>query len=199
MGGKNRCTGGLGVLLLLCIAATQLLLLAQGRWREAIPLHLCSLSAIAALCAAAGARGAVLDFLWYLGMPGALLALLFPAPAVSRWQGLFDLAYLGTHMLIVLIPLALIRAGARPRSARTAQMMLALQGIALAAFGVNGALGTDYLFLSAPPAGTPLEAVFALGYPAYLFFLEGMMLLLCLVQSALAGALGRLADRRERG
>ena len=29
-------------------------------------------------------RQATLDFLWYLGIPGAALALVFPAPAVSR-------------------------------------------------------------------------------------------------------------------
>ena len=62
-----------------------------------------------------------------------------------------------------------------------------MQGFALGAYAVNLLLGTDYLFLMAPPAGTPLEAVFGAGYPAYLAFLFAMMLALCLIMDALAG------------
>ena len=59
--------------------------------------------------------------------------------------------------------------------------------IAAVAGTVNRRLGTDFLFLAAPPAGTPLEAVFEAGYPAYLAFLFAMMLALCLIMDALAG------------
>ena len=67
--------------------------------------------------------------------------------------------------------------------------MAALQGIALAAFAANHLLGTDFLFLSAPPAGTPLEAVFALGRGIYLLSLELLMLALCCLMDALCARL----------
>lgn len=181
---RKRLTGA-AALLGVSMLTTEGMLLWQGRWQEAIPLHLCSVSAILAFFAALGARGHALDFLWYLGLPGALLALIFPAPAISSYQALFDAAYMVTHAMIVIIPLFLMHRGAWPRPERTRYMMLALQGLAFAAFAVNHALGTDFLFLSSPPAGTPLEAVYRLGAPLYYLALEGMMLALCLAQSRL--------------
>ena len=175
--------------LLASMAATALLLALEGRWEEAIPLHLCSLSALCAAALALRPRQGMLDFLWYLGMPGAALALAFPAPAVSRHQALLTGSYLLTHALILLIPAFLMAAGMRPAPGRAAVLFLLLQGIALAACAVNRELGTDFLFLSAPPAGTPLEAVYAWGYPYYLIGLETMMLLLCMGMDALARCL----------
>ena len=179
----------LGGILLTSLCITLGLLIVQGRWREAIPLHLCSLSALAALALSRGPRAPLLDFLWYLGMPGALLALLFPAPAISRWQTLLNLSYFVTHALILLLPACAIRMGEHPRTGRTPAMMAALQGIALAAFAANHLLGTDFLFLSAPPAGTPLEAVFTLGRGIYLLSLELLMLALCCLMDALCARL----------
>ena len=190
----NRAIKAMGLLLAASMAVTEGLLVWQGRWTQAIPLHLCSLSAMAAFAAAMGlGKDGVIEFLWYLGAPGALLALVFPAPAASRCQVLFTASSVLTHALIVLIALALLRVGRRPRPGRAARMMMKLQGIALVSFIVNGALGTNFLFLAAPPAGTPLEIVYAWGAPAYILTLEGMMLLLCLFQ----GRLLRLAERSE--
>jgi len=182
----KRLIHAMGFLLFLSMGCTEVLLLLQGRWREAVPLHLCSISALCALAAAWGAKKpGIIDFLWYLGLPGALLALLFPAPAQSACQQLFNGSYVITHSLIVLILLSVMRSGQLPRPGRTDRMMLALQGIGLAAFFVNEVLNTNFLFLGGPPAGTPLEAVFAWGYPLYLLTLEAMMLALCTFQSVL--------------
>ena len=183
----------MGAALVLSLAATMAMMAAQGRAREAIPLHLCGLSALAAAAVAFGARGFALDFLWYVGLPGALMALIFPAPAISRWQMALNLSYAATHALIVLIPLAVVARGARPGRDGAPLTLIALQAAGLAAFFVNRALGTDFMFLCAPPAGTPLEAVFAWGYLPYLCTLEGMMLVCCL----LMGALLRAGERAQ--
>ncbi len=185
--GRERAVcGALGLLLSASLGVTLTLLVLEGRWREAIPLHLCSVSACVSIVLAGARRPSPLDFLWYLGMPGAALALLFPAPAVSRWQLLLNVSYAVTHALILVIPCARMAFGMRPRSGKTPAMMGALCALALLAGAVNRALGTDFLFLMAPPAGTPLEAVFALGRPVYLFALFLMMLSLCLLMDALA-------------
>ena len=165
---------------------TVFLLMLQGRWQEAIPLHLCSLAALAAVILALRPRVYLLDFLWYLGMPGAALALLFPAPAVSRFQTLMTGSYVTTHALILLIPAYLMVLGMRPGTYASGRMLLTLNAVALCAALVNGALGTDFLFLSAPAAGTPLEAVYQLGMPAYLCCLELLMAALCLMMERLA-------------
>lgn len=185
----QRGMRALGAVLALSMAVTVALVALEGRASEALPLHLCSLSAVAALCLALGARGLALDFLWYLGIPGALLALAFPAPALSRWQTLLNLSYVITHALIVLIPCAAMARGDFPRTGRAAQMMILLQGFALLAFAVNRRLNTDFMFLMAPPAGTPLERVFGWGYLPYLLSLEGIMLATALLMGALLGGL----------
>ena len=183
----KKLAGALGALLCVSLGATLALLVLEGRWREAIPLHLCSLSALSAIWLAFFPRQALLDFLWYLGMPGAALALLFPAPAVSRLQALLDAAYVVTHALILVIPAVRMARGMRPQRGRSLAMMGALLVIAVVAGAVNRRLGTDFLFLAAPPAGTPLEAVFDAGYAIYLAFLFSMMLALGRIMDALAG------------
>ena len=188
----------MGAALVLSLAATMAMMAAQGRAREAIPLHLCGLSALAAAAVAFGARGFALDFLWYVGLPGALLALIFPAPAISRWQTALKLSYAATAAPVVLTPLAVVARGARPGRDGAPLTLIALQAAGLAAFFVNRALGTDFMFLCAPPAGTPLEAVFAWGYLPYLCALEGLMLACCLLMSALL-RVGERARRAVRG
>lgn len=177
----------LGVLLGASLGVTLTLLLLEGRWQEAIPLHLCSLSALAAIWLAFSPRQPLLNFLWYLGMPGAALALVFPAPAVSGLQALLDASYIVTHALILVIPSLCMARGMRPQRGKSRAMMGTLLVIAAVAGAVNRRLGTDFLFLAAPPAGTPLETVFAAGYAAYLTFLFAMMMTLCLIMDALAG------------
>lgn len=175
------------------MAVTEGLLLIQGRWQEAIPLHLCSVSAIAAAGLACASKQFLLDFLWYLGMPGALLALLFPAPASSICQPLLNSSYLMTHALILAIPLFKMAYGMRPQPGKTPQMMLSLIVLSGIAAGVNGILKTDFLFLSSPPAGTPLEVIFQFGYPLYIFVLFALMLLCCMGMDTLAKGLLRKA------
>ena len=182
---------GMALTLAVSMGTTAVLLALEGRWREAIPLHLCSVSALCAVALALRPRQATLYFLWYLGMPGAALALVFPAPAVSRWQGLMSAAYGITHAMILIIPGMLMARGMRPRRGRTPAMLLALHALALPAWGINRLLGTDFLFLMAPPAGTPLEAVFGWGYAPYLLALEAMMIALCMLMETLLGTAGQ--------
>lgn len=189
---KNRRMPLCFAALLTSVAITEALLGLEGRWAEALPLHLCGVAAVAAISVTLGARGAALDFLWYLGMPGALLALAFPAPAPSVRQALLNASYVTTHAMILLVPLRAMRAGDWPRRGRATPMLLALQGLALAAFGVNRRLGTDFLFLMSPPPGTPLERLFALGRGAYLLSLEALMAAVCLAMQGLLELAHRL-------
>ena len=171
----------MGGMILCSMACTTVMLAVQGRIREAIPLHLCSVSALAAAMLAFVPVPGIVDFLWLLGMPGAVLALVFPAPAVSRWQTLFTACYVLTHALIVLIGLSALAMREWPRAGRVPQMLTALQALAVTAFFANRALGTDFLFLAAPPGGTPLEWIYRADYGLYIAFLQGMMALLALL------------------
>lgn len=185
----SRLLACLGGMLSASLLLTLLLLVMEGRWREAIPLHLCSLAALAAIALSWRKNCGLLDFLWYLGMPGAALALVFPAPAVSRWQTLLNLSYFVTHALIVIIPLLRIFGGLLPRPGKTAKMFAVLGAAALASFAVNRMLGTNFLFLMAPPSPSPLEALYARSLVLYRFSLALMMAVCCRGMDKLASAL----------
>lgn len=177
---------GMASVLTVSMGTTLVLLFVQGRWKDVIPLHLCSLSAVAAMILAMQPRSYLLDFLWYLGMPGAMLALLFPAPASSCTQWLMTTSYVVTHGMILLIPTYMMFLGMRPSVHASGKMMFVLNAAALCAAGVNRLLGTNFLFLSAPVIGTPLETVYAIGTPVYFCALEFMMAALCLLMERLA-------------
>lgn len=179
----------LGLVMTASLAVTEGILLLEGRWQEAIPLHLCSISAIAALALAWGAGKWTLNFLWYLGMPGALLALLFPAPAVSRYQLLLNITYTVTHALILLIPACALASGMRVRRGQNMIMLLAIHLLAAAAYAANLYFGTDFMFLMAPPLGTPLCVPYRLGYGWYLLSLEVLVLALLWITGRLMPAL----------
>ena len=68
----------MGVMILCSMAGTTLMLALQGRIREAVPLHLCSVSALAAAALAFSPAPFVVDFLWLLGMPGRFWRSCFP-------------------------------------------------------------------------------------------------------------------------
>ena len=91
--------------------------------------------------------------------------------------------------MILVMPMCLMAAGRCVRQGRALPLFFLMQDLALAAYAVNLRLGTDYLFLMAPPAGTPLEIAYALGRPAYLLALEGVLACMLLVTGRLMPAL----------
>ena len=68
----------MGVMILCSMAGTTLMLALQGRIREAVPLHLCSVSALAAAVLAFMPVQPIVDYLWLLGMPGRFWRSCFP-------------------------------------------------------------------------------------------------------------------------
>ena len=170
----RRFMHGCGVVLAASLCVTETLILMDYGWREALPLHLCGMGALMALAVAFGMDGFALDFLWYLCLPGAAAALIFPAPVLSRYQMLLNASYTATHALIIAIALLAPLAGRMPSRRKGAQMLAALAVIALPVYAVNVLLGTDYLFLIRPPADTPLEWVSGRGYGVYLFCLSAI-------------------------
>ena len=186
---STRTIRGAALTLLVCsMGVTSTLVLLDGmNWVQTLlPLPLCS--ACALLCVAFYARPTqgVFEFLFYVGMPGAALALCFPAVAVSRWQEAMDACFFLTHALVVFAPVLHIAAGGRPAPAHALRMYGVLAVYAAGVFGINLALGTNYLFLMAAPAGTPLVPLWQLGRGAYYAALALLALGVVLAQKAWA-------------
>lgn len=174
----------MGVLLLLSMLVTTALLVVQGRWQEAIPLHLCSVSALLAAVLSFKKSPAILDFLWYLGMPGAVLALIFPAPASSVMQPLFTAGYVVTHALIAAIPLTAFAMGEEPRQGNCADAADGAAGPCADGVFCQPCARNEFFVFSRAAAGYAADAGLGAGLPAYILLLQGMMLGLCLLMSA---------------
>ena len=110
---------GLGGIVLGAMAAQETILLLAGQltWATGLPLHLCSLMGLTVLPALVTRRETLLSALLYAGVPGAALALLFPAVADTPWPGLTRFFFLLMHAGIVLSPLLPMAAATDGRAA----------------------------------------------------------------------------------
>lgn len=186
----RRTAWGLGCVILLAMAAQEVILLLAGQltWATALPLHLCSLMGVTALPALLSRRDTLLHALFYAGLPGALLALAFPAVAQTPWPGWTAFFFHLMHAGLVCAPLLPWLTGWRPRPEGALQAWLFLLGAGAMAMAVNALTGGNYLFLSGPVAGTPLMALARWGRPVY-------RLLLALLAAALLAGEGLIVRR----
>lgn len=136
--------------------------------RGSLPLHLCTLSVY--LCFIYALRPSPLlgQFLYAFTMPGAAFALVFPDWADYPLWHFVSLSSFGLHILLVLCPLLAFASGhIRPRLRLLPGCIALMLGLAVPVLAVNRLLGTNYMFLSWPPSGTPLELFAFLGRPGY--------------------------------
>ncbi len=142
-----------------------------------LPLHLCGFSALLCvwLCFCWTPTGYY--FLLLLSLPGALLALCFPAVAACSHPLAMRIAFLRLHAIIVAVGVFFWKQG-KPLPADPRRVFLAGNGLMLFAALVNHLTGANYLFLRAAPSGTPLAWFIRPGYAAYAASLELLCMLL---------------------
>ena len=142
----------------------------------ALPLHLCGLFGVLSIPMLWRAP----DFLWealcFLASPAAFCTLFFPAVIASSHPVLMKFAFSQLHVLITLVPLFLWRTG-KPLPADPKRTLLLGNGYLLFIALFNRAFHTNYLFLRAVPASTPLALFFSRGAAWYVCALE----LLCML------------------
>ena len=124
-----------------------------------LPLHLCSMAMFICLYFAwHPSSGGAGQLLWGLCFSGGVAALLFPdwtdMPLI-HFQSLHSFVY---HAMLVQMSLIAVLSGmARPRLRELWKTMVFLALTAAVVYPVNRALGTNYMFLSRPVPGTPLD------------------------------------------
>lgn len=161
--------------------------------RTLLPLHLCSLSAFIALGALVTQSRACEAFLWYLGLPGAAAALIFPAVEPSRWYLSMYTSFFLTHALIVFVPLLAAADGRLPQRKDAGPVFLVGNLMLLVVYGVDRLIDANYMFLRWAPAGTPLVFFERLGRPAYFALIEAGAVIIVLFMRAAIKPLGRRA------
>lgn len=187
----------LGGVILLSMGMQEAIMFRAGllTWATALPLHLCSLMGLTVLPALLTRRDLLLHALLFAGLPGALLALIFPAIAETPWPRITAFFFRTMHTGIVLAPLLAISSGWEPRPRGALQAGVFLLGAGLTAMTVNGLTGGNYLFLAAPIAGTPLMWLSRWGTGVYRLLLA---LLAMLALSAGAGLLFLFSSARRK-
>lgn len=140
--------------------------------RTLLPLHLCSLSAFITLYALATGNTACYHFCWYLGMPGAALALLFPAVEPSSWPNIMVTSFMLTHALVAFAPMLWIVQGQHPDSDAAGRVLLLGNVFLVLVYILDKLLHANYMFLLWAPAGTPLAWMERTGRVGYFAFIE---------------------------
>lgn len=183
----RRTAWAMGLLVAVSMLVQELLLLHSGllTWATGLPLHLCSLLGTLTLPMLLTSHPFLRSAALLLGMPGALLALIFPAIQPTSWPRLTALAFHTLHTGLFCAPLLPLAAGWRPRptDALLAGLFLLLAGTA--AMLVNPLTGGNYLFLAGPIAGTPLARLAQWGVWPYRVLLALLASLLLTAEALL--------------
>ena len=177
---RHAVAAGLAVSML----TQEALLWADGmlNLQTGLPLHLCGLAGVLSIPLLYRARGGVVHgLIAYLAAPAAAAVLFFPAVMQCSHPILMGLAFFRLHVLVALVPFLLWRMQ-KPLPVNPRGTLVLGNGYLLAVEGVNALLHTNYLFLRAAPAGTPLDWLMSRGKAVYVAALEitAMTLFACL-------------------
>ncbi len=144
------------------------------RWY--LPLHVCSITVFAVAAALIFRWQTAYEIAYFWGLAGATNAVVTP-PLVADYPAYRFFQYFIAHGGIVAGALfATWGLGMRPTSKSVIRVFVLLNLLAIVAFGVNWALGSNYMFLSRPPV-TQSPFFFA-PWPWYIPILDGVALVL---------------------
>lgn len=164
------------------VQETLLLRVGLLTWRSGLPLHLCSLMGLLSLPMLVSRSSLLWHLSLFLGLPGALLALVFPAVVDTPWPHWTALAFAAMHGCVALSPLLPLCLGARPRPIGALWAFGALVMMACAALVANALTGGNYLFLN----GAPIPWMNQWGLAAWRALLAGLATLVLLAEGLLA-------------
>ena len=149
-----------------------------------LPLHLCSIN-IFLIALHAWRRPKLLDtFLYFVCLPAACAALLFPTWAPLPPLNFMVFHSFTVHFLLALYPLALtLRGDMDPQPRAFPRCFALLAAMAVPIWFFNRAFGTNFMFLMRAGEGNPLKLFerfgsHLLGYPVLLAAVFAVMYLL---------------------
>ena len=122
-----------------------------------LPLHLCSINIILIAIHAWKPSRLLSGYLYTVGIPGAMAALLFPSWTSLPLGNFMHLHSFTVHILLAIYPIVLTAAGElRPEVKRLPQYLGLLIGMAIPIYGINLLLDTNFMFLMSADEGNPL-------------------------------------------
>lgn len=141
-----------------------------------LPLHLCGLSIFLCFFDSIKSKLILREFLFCLGLPGALFAILFPNWLIYPALNFASINSFIVHGLLMAYPVVIMVGGEFvPDYKRLPKCFLILINIAVPIYFFNKMFNTNFLFINTPSDGSPLVALEAwLGNPGYIL---GMVIL----------------------
>ena len=122
-----------------------------------LPFHLCGISVLLITFDTIKPTKIVRYFLYYLGIPGALLALLFPNWTVLPCFNFFNIHSFTIHIMLTLYPVVLVAGGEfLPDIKAMFKCILLLICLAIPIYFINLLCDTNFMFLMEPETGNPL-------------------------------------------
>lgn len=134
------------------------MLLIGGRYTpDYLPLHLCSINIFVIAYHAFRPSKLVSGYLYTVGIPGAMAALLFPSWTSLPLMNFMHLHSFTVHILLALYPITLAACGElNPQVKKIPGYLLLLVGMAVPIYFVNLWLNTNFMFLMSADPGNPL-------------------------------------------
>ena len=156
--GRSRWKKTVAVLLLVDELFKVVMLVAGGRYTpDYLPLHLCSINIFLITFHAWKPNKTIGGYLYMVGIPGAMAALLFPTWTSLPFGNFMHIHSFTVHILLALYPIVLAVAGElQPRAKNIPKYLLLLVCMAVPIYLINLLLNTNFMFLMYAEPGNPL-------------------------------------------
>ncbi len=157
--GQRRMLVILGIYIVFQEMLKNLVLIFKGEFSWGyLPFHLCGISILFIGFNTFKQTQIVRNFLYYFGLPGAALALLFPNWTKEPFFNFFHLHSFIIHILLIMYPLILVTSGQVDTNLKSAfKSLILLICFAIPVYGLNILWHTNFMFLMQPDKGNPLE------------------------------------------
>lgn len=122
-----------------------------------LPLHLCSINIILIAIHAIKPSRTLGQYLYTIGIPATLMALLFPTWTKLPMLNFMHIHSFTVHILLALYPIMITFGGdVRPRAKDIPKCLAILIGLAIPVYFLNLVFDTNFMFLMEAEKGNPL-------------------------------------------
>ncbi|GIP16528.1 hypothetical protein J40TS1_21700 [Paenibacillus montaniterrae] len=158
-----------------------------------LPIHLCGFAIVLLMLHVYRPTALINEILFSLTLPGALIALIFPGWTAEPVMGFIHIHSFIYHGIITVYPLLLLASGElRPNWRQLWKVAIFLALIIPFVYSFNAYSGTNYMFLNAPIANSPLMLIYeTFGANGYIAGLVMVAVVVWLLQYSLYGLLAK--------
>ena len=162
-----------------------------------LPFHLCGINVLLIGFDLIKETKAVLNFLYYFCIPGALLALFFPNWTVLPCMNFSHIHSFTIHALLVIYPLLLVSSGEVKIEVKAMpKCILLLISMAIPIYFINLFCDTNFMFLMEPETGNPL-GLFEKYLGSHLWGFPILLPIVMFIMYIPLGIVARVSKKRE--